>query len=166
MADETLNPFVAPRADLEGQAEVVGEIRLAERGTRLVAALLDTLVLLPGLVLLVALVILRPTGSAAVVGPWGFLLWTLAVVITQAVLLTRRGQTLGKRWMKIRVVRLDGSNPGFAWAVLVRSLVNTIAAGVPYLGWLYWLVDVLFIFRDDRRCIHDLMAGTQVVMAS
>jgi len=30
--------------------------------------------------------------------------------------------------------------------------------------WLLPLLDVLFIFRDDRRCLHDLLAGTKVVM--
>ena len=28
----------------------------------------------------------------------------------------------------------------------------------------YRLVDILFIFREDRRCLHDLIAGTQVVV--
>jgi len=28
---------------------------------------------------------------------------------------------------------------------------------------LFHLVDCLFIFRQDRRCLHDLIAGTRVV---
>lgn len=27
----------------------------------------------------------------------------------------------------------------------------------------YALVDICFIFREDRRCLHDLLAGTRVV---
>ena len=34
---------------------------------------------------------------------------------------------------------------------------------IPVLGPLFSLVNVCFIFREDRRCIHDLIAGTQVV---
>jgi hypothetical protein len=34
---------------------------------------------------------------------------------------------------------------------------------VPILGAIFWITDSLFIFRADRRCLHDLMAGTKVV---
>ncbi len=79
------------------------------------------------------------------------------------VLLTRDGQTLGKKALKIRiVVYRTGENGGFVPNVLLRTLVNGFLVGVlpPY-----DIVDVLFVFRSDRRCIHDFLAGTVVVMA-
>jgi uncharacterized RDD family membrane protein YckC len=52
-------------------------------------------------------------------------------------------------------------NGGFGPNVLMRVILNGILGFIPF----YSLVDVLFIFRDDRRCIHDLIAGTKVVEA-
>jgi hypothetical protein len=40
-------------------------------------------------------------------------------------------------------------------------MVNGLIALIPFYG----LVDILFIFRGDRRCIHDWMARTKVVPA-
>jgi uncharacterized RDD family membrane protein YckC len=76
-------------------------------------------------------------------------------------LLATRGQTLGKQWMKIRIVtNPQGENPGFVKAFLLRGLVNCLIGNfVP----LYGIVDVCFIFREDRRCLHDLIAETIVV---
>lgn len=37
---------------------------------------------------------------------------------------------------------------------------------IPFLAALPSLIDVLFIFRKDRRCVHDLIAGTQVMRAN
>jgi len=34
---------------------------------------------------------------------------------------------------------------------------------IPYAGSFVALLDVLFIFRRDQRCIHDHLAGTVVV---
>ncbi|MCY1389879.1 hypothetical protein D9M71_46890 [compost metagenome] len=47
--------------------------------------------------------------------------------------------------------------------LLKRYLVWWLLAYVPVIGVLLVMVDYLFIFRADRRCLHDLMAGTRVV---
>jgi uncharacterized RDD family membrane protein YckC len=75
-----------------------------------------------------------------------------------------RGQTIGKRIIGIRIVTFpDGRNPGGVKAILLRAIVNGLIAAIPLVGNVYSLVDICFIFRDDRRCIHDLIAGTQVI---
>jgi uncharacterized RDD family membrane protein YckC len=166
MADQTLNPFAAPRAELEAGASVQ-EAQLAERGTRLVAVLLDAAVALPlVLIWVLTLVAFKGNETATMVGMVIMVLGVLALAVYQLVLLTTKGQTLGKRWMKVRIATLDGGNPGFVKAVLLRGFVNGLICGVPYLGMVYSLVDILFIFREDRRCIHDLIAGTRVVIAN
>ncbi len=47
--------------------------------------------------------------------------------------------------------------------LLLRAIVNGMIGMVPYVGGIYGLIDSLFIFREDRRCVHDLIAGTKVV---
>jgi len=85
----------------------------------------------------------------------------LAFIAYQVYLLTTAGQTIGKRAMNIKIVKCDtGENGGFITNALLREIVNSIIAIVPF----YSLVDILFIFRDDQRCIHDFIAGTQVVI--
>jgi len=88
----------------------------------------------------------------------------LGVIVYQAVSLSSTGQTVGKRMMQLRVVNFsDASNPGFVKAVLVRWWLPTLICPIPYLGRVFWLADGLFVFKKDRRCLHDLMAGTKVV---
>ena len=36
---------------------------------------------------------------------------------------------------------------------------------IPFIGGLISIVNICFIFRGDKRCLHDLVAGTQVVNA-
>jgi len=173
MAEETMSPFAPPKANLEGAAVPAGAFTLAERGSRLAAVMLDGLVSLPAVLLIVIpLAMMRGAGSDGKPGPIGVVamavaaLYFVAFAIYQLYLLSTRGQTLGKRWMKIKIIKLDGSNPGFVGAVLLRAIVNGIISAVPYLGGIYGLVDILFIFREDRRCIHDMIAGTRVVVAT
>lgn len=66
------------------------------------------------------------------------------------------GATLGKLMIGARIVRLDGRPIGYGLAAL--RFVSAV------LSWLSLGVGFLFIaFRPDRRALHDLLAGTQVV---
>ena len=135
---------------------------------------LDVALLLPAMVGMVfverALIPLpggtpRPAERGTILLLAATLIYLAAVVVCQVAMLSRRGQSFGKRAMKIRIVRLDGSQPGFLHAVLLRMFVNALPTAIPVVGRLYTLVDLLFIFRPDRRCLHDRIAGTRVVKA-
>jgi len=45
----------------------------------------------------------------------------------------------------------------------VRYIPIWIVGLIPGVGIALTILDALFIFRDDRRCIHDLIAGTKVI---
>ena len=87
-----------------------------------------------------------------------------ALIVLQAVLLSWRGQSVGNLLVRTRIVRApDGEPVGFLRAFLLRGALARIIRQIPLLGSLFWIVDSCFIFRDDRRCLHDLIAGTKVV---
>jgi uncharacterized RDD family membrane protein YckC len=164
---DVINPYAPPQAGIILNNRTPG-IELASLGDRLVAAILDAVI---------ALILCIPLGigaalsdqseapsplSLGLIGVSGLLL--LGMCIYNLVLLATRGQTIGKKLKGIRIVTFpDGANPGGVKTILLRGFVNGLISGVPYLGTVYALVDICFIFRDDRRCIHDLIAGTQVV---
>ena len=97
----------------------------------------------------------------------GIVLPMLAVlVLVQLFLLAQRGQSVGKLLLGLRIVRLaDNTTAGFMHAFLLRGTIPFIIEQIPLLGLCFWLVDSCFIFREDRRCVHDLIAGTRVVKA-
>jgi len=128
---------------------------LASRESRLRAKLIDFIVY-------AGAIIVASTGFAGSV-QLGVLLLSVAglvIPIVQIALLARDGQTIGKKIVDIRIVSAKtGKNAGFGSNVVMRAWVNFLLGVIPF----YWLVDVLFIFRDDQRCIHDLIASTRVV---
>ncbi len=88
---------------------------------------------------------------------------SLALLVVQLVLVSKQGQTLGKKLLGIRIVLKDTlQNGGFVVNVLKRGFLNGLLSLIPG----YFLVDSLFIFRKDRRCLHDMIAGTLVIQAS
>jgi len=86
---------------------------------------------------------------------------SLALLVFQIYLLSTTGQTLGKKIIGIKIVLKDTlENGGFVTNVLKRGLLNGLLCLVPG----YFLVDSCFIFREDKRCLHDMIAGTCVVV--
>lgn len=134
---------------------------LADRGDRFLAKLIDGLAF--GLVSIPFWL-----AGGSIEGDTGGLLMLVgfiaisAMIVYQAMLLWKEGQTIGKRAMKIRIVSFEtGKNAGFEPNVFRREIVNGLLGLIPFYG----LIDVLLIFREDKRCVHDLIAGTTVVKA-
>jgi uncharacterized RDD family membrane protein YckC len=160
---------VASPGNVPAAAPAPAEVELAGRGARLLARIIDgltsTILVGPGY----GLIIFGGSTKNHVLLLAGIGLVTLGGLLLlgiQLYLLSTRGQTIGKKLMNVRIADyLTNANPGLVKAFLLRAFVNGIICAIPFLGWTYSLVDICFIFREDRRCIHDLLAGTQVVKA-
>jgi uncharacterized RDD family membrane protein YckC len=80
---------------------------------------------------------------------WGLIVWA-------------NGQTPALQVLGMRCWRPeDGRVPGWWWMAL-REIVGRIAEGI------LWLITslvsfILMLTRPDRRCLHDLIAGTVVL---
>lgn len=99
--------------------------------------------------------------------PLASLVFDMALIVN-VVLLTLRGQTIGKLCLGIQVVRFpEGTRAGFIKALLLRAILFTILVFTSLIyfggmGWALLMADYLMIFRKDRRCLHDLVADTLV----
>jgi uncharacterized RDD family membrane protein YckC len=169
------NPFTPPKASVTATVDDANE--LAGRWIRLGAALLDGLigfVLVYGPVLAVgasalvtAILTKQPlVFTTAIVVALGISsIMAIALLVVTILFVSRYGQTIGKRIVGIRVVRNDGSKAGIGRIFWLRNVVNALPSFVPLVGGIYTLVDLLFIFSDSRRCLHDRIADTKVVRA-
>jgi uncharacterized RDD family membrane protein YckC len=183
------NPY-APPAQQPSVAPPApdGRERLASLGSRFGGAFIDGLFALvvgftPAFALAAADLDPFPRAERAMAWMPSQLLLQLCALVPNAIqwaLVTTSGQTLGKKALDMRIVRVTGAPAGFvhgvalrmlpffflgavtplirplgggATAVLVYSMVTMVVA----------FVDPLFIFRSDRRCLHDLIAGTEVI---
>ena len=130
-------------------------MELATRKLRLFAALADGFIVAVPYVVGSLEVVPTPVRLVGVVA-------SLALLVVQLVMVTNSGQTIGKRLVGIRIVLKDTlENGGFVVNVLKRGLLNGLLSLIPG----YFLVDCLIIFREDRRCLHDMIAGTCVILA-
>ncbi|MFN7732202.1 MAG: RDD family protein [Pirellula sp.] len=77
--------------------------------------------------------------------------------------LATRSQTLGKMLLKTKIVSDSGAPLSFGELYTKRYLVLQVLSLIPIVGGLISLVDVLFIFRPNRKCLHDDIAGTKVI---
>lgn len=165
----TTNPFETPNADPVGFAPERGfddPPPLAARGDRLVAQLYDGLLMAPGVGIGLVLV---ATGDGRYESPSVFigigiaLLWVVGLTAYQWYLISTSGQSLGKRWKNIKIIKQDGGEVDFVSGVLLRIWVISVLGGLPGIGSFVTLADYLWIFQAPQRCLHDLIAKTDVI---
>jgi uncharacterized RDD family membrane protein YckC len=88
----------------------------------------------------------------------GWLIWSFFTWQT--------GQTPAKRILKQVVVSSKNGLP-FTWTqMLLREAVVKAAAGgiaSSASNGITWVIDSLFVFRDDRRTVHDMIVNSKVI---
>jgi uncharacterized RDD family membrane protein YckC len=177
MATESSNLYAPPKSAVKdvGGDESLG---LASRSARLVAVTLDGLLgfiwFVPAYVTNFATLAQQARGNPLAVwinlaktGGWFYVgvLGALVVLAIDLALLARNGQTIGKKLLAIKVVRVDGSPVSLFRVFFLRYVCNTVLTLIPLFGYLYSLVDSLMIFSESRRTVHDRIADTIVIKA-
>ncbi len=163
------NPYAAPASpDIDNDVEAAGP-RLASRGARLAAALVDGAMIMAvvfpvGLVsgvisfdpatakqqTLVQQLLAGALGIGAYLLIHGWTIWSSQ-------------QTVGKLLLKIKVVRQDGSPLPPGEYLLKRLGVFWLIGLIPFGGQIIGLINPLMIFRKNQRCLHDDVAKTMVI---
>jgi uncharacterized RDD family membrane protein YckC len=171
--DAPQNPPVElfKKIKLQTPESVELELTLAGLGNRALARLIDDVLVLLGLVLFwffgtlfatQLLINLQPNEGAY----WVTLTWLFALGLLGTFLISagyyvtfetlRQGQTPGKRYAQIRVIRDDGRPVGLVQSVL-RSLLRMIDDVAFIVG------PVLILFGENEKRLGDLVAGTLVI---
>jgi len=162
------NPYAAPQSSIYSPPPLPQQEELADRGMRLIAVILDTVFylcsLIPGMILLF-MVNGKQNETMGIAGAIVIAAGLLGYVVYSCYLLHENGQTVGKKIMKIKVTRTDGSRVGLSRYIFMRILPVGLLGAVPLIGPVFSLVDPLMIFRSDQRCLHDLVADTIVIKA-
>lgn len=162
------NRYAPPQAPVSDTNLDDADQELAGRGTRLGAAIIDSIIL--GLVIW-PYAMTTDYWTRATQGQVGVgdllqlsLVGLIGFLVLHGYLLHKYGQTIGKRLLGIRIVSAaDGQLVSLGKIFGLRYVPIQLVSIIPYVGNILPLIDVLFIFREDRRCLHDLIAGTKVV---
>jgi uncharacterized RDD family membrane protein YckC len=140
--------------------------KLATRTSRLLAVLLDGLFgLIPyfiaGIVFFAAILFGTEGVTAYNIGYGTASILSFVYLVIQIESLARHAGTIGKRVMGIYIADFESGMPS-TWVqnLLVRGILWGLLASLT-LGILY-IVDIFFLFREDQRCLHDLVAKTVV----
>jgi uncharacterized RDD family membrane protein YckC len=160
--------YAPPTANLASNLEIGPD--LAPRTRRLIASMLDSLV---ALVAIVPAMYFSGGIDQIIEGAPPTVAYSLALgavgviwfVLVNGRLLASKGQTLGKWILGIKIVDLAGNVPSVRHHLIARYLVYFLPGQIPRGGIFLSTANILWIFGKQRRCLHDHVAGTRVVVA-
>lgn len=102
-----------------------------------------------------------PVGTAALLLTLASVILPLAYLVPMSAL---TGQTLGKRWSHLELVRVDGSPAGWAGSLVHYGVPIVVGMLLMPIGYLIGIGLVLWWLGDPRRQgVHDKLARTLVV---
>ena len=162
MTGSTERPFAPPRA-----AAAAPGVVLASLPRRLIGRLID-IAIMAGFSSLGFAMFTGQWGCTCAPGGNGFgllgggfgMLFALGV---QCFMIATRAQSIGKFVVGTMMIDREGRPVGFVRGVLLRELplvwFRIAASPLQVIA----ALDIGFILREDRRCLHDHFAGTRVV---
>lgn len=160
--DELIRQKEAEHPEEVDTTKEIGE--KATKSDRLVAAIIDGII---GIISLIP--VFYYLGFDSLKEPSLYLLGVLffyGVFITMVLhgyLLYYYGQTIGKNYMSIRIENLDGTKASLTSIFFKRMLPMQLIGLIPSIGqFISGIVNPLFIFGKQRRCLHDYLAKTKV----
>lgn len=94
-------------------------------------------------------------------------LLVLGLLISQLLLLVRRGQSIGKMIMGIRILDINSNAiPTITNLILLRTILPMVIFSFKFLGQFFLALDVITMILDKKRqSLHDKIAKTYVVRA-
>ncbi len=155
MIDERRNPFVPPTP---ATSQARDELVLASLSRRLAGRIID-LIAMAGSVTVGAVLLALPGGSSAVGGGLG----AFVAIVVQAFLISTRSQSLGKAAVGTMMIDREGLPAGLVRGFVLRELPLMLLRALPGPFAALMVLDAAFVYRDDRRCLHDHLAGTRVI---
>ena len=188
------NPYATPQTQLDFDPAEEGSLPLASRFKRLIARLIDAILqgVIAGILFFVVpgmeaiglfeiywlqsilagedpvpgwyIFLLLSTGGQF--SPSGAISLAIALLIylcLQGYLLYKYGQTIGKWVVKVRIVDYESNQvPRLTVSFGFREVGAGLFGFIPFGA----LIDVLCIFGESRRCLHDRWSETKVVDAA
>ncbi|MEU6342331.1 RDD family protein [Streptomyces sp. NPDC046977] len=162
-------PYDTPYGGAPTPDPLAGMPPLAHRGRRLLARIVD------GLIIGIPIYAITWAFWGAYDYTSGYgksfaegVIYAVVYLVYQVLMLTRYGQSLGKKLLKVRVGMLaDGTNPSTP-AALKREAVYSLVPVIPCCGSIFWIIEVLWCTWDKpyRQCLHDKAGQTVVVSAA
>lgn len=125
---------------------------------RLVATLIDFVLLLAFLIPVYLVIKGLPLTVAGVANHWAFnLVWLFSLVVFWAT----SGATPGKRLMNCKIVKInkDGTISDITWLTAGLRVLACIVSAVPIFIGFIWIA-----FDKNRRAFHDLILSTSVII--
>jgi uncharacterized RDD family membrane protein YckC len=134
------------------------EYEVASVGERILAAIIDELILLAWIVLWSLLAVVLARGNNFTIGLIVIIAGVPVVFYNLLCELFFNGQSLGKKTRHIKVIRLDGTRPGIG-DYLLRWILRLVDIWT-----MYGLVAIVVMLANGRgQRLGDLAAGTSVV---
>ena len=161
------NVYSTPQAQLVEQVDD-SEKPLASRWARLGASIIDSIIMM---VIVIPVMYFTGGFEGIMEGRQPGFVYSLGMAVLGIIgffainyrYLIANGQTVGKKVLEIKIVDLNGNLPVFQPQLVIRYAVYMLPGQIPVVGQIFSIINILFIFGKEKRCIHDLVAKTKVV---